>query len=180
MGATGSNEKICLRSSARHYLALPLQRVSPTQPPSCSFRPPIKIYSGSKVATRNGTSRVSYIPCSHVHRLTCMLVETKVVVPGSQTIHRSPLASCIDSSGSTEKYYMFFVGDIDGKNHVQSLIDGKRATIAVWTPGSFIGAAMHNGKPHLFVNEVFQAVPRLSTYTYDGSSWTSLGAVNTN
>ena len=125
-------------------------------------------------------SRVSYIPCSHVHRLTCMLVETKVVVPGSQTIHRSPLASCIDSSGSTEKYYMFFVGDIDGKNHVQSLIDGKRTTIAVWTPGSFIGAAMHNGKPHLFVNEVFQAIPRLSTYAYDGSSWTSLGAVNTN
>lgn len=97
------------------------------------------------------------------------------MVPGSETIYRSPLASCIDSNG---KYYLFFVREVDGKNKIQSLIDEKQTSIAVWTPGSFIGAVMHGDKPHLFVNEVANAIPQLSAYSYDGSAWTLLGKID--
>ena len=96
-----------------------------------------------------------------------------MVVP-SDTIFNTPLASCIDSKG---KYYVFFVKEVDGENHVHALVDGEQTSIALWTPGSFVGAVLQNDKPVLFLDQVTNDEAHLCAFTCEGSAWSLLGEV---
>lgn len=86
-------------------------------------------------------------------------------------IRSTPLASVVDSSG---KANIFFAGQVDGSAWIQSEIAGKRAKVAILTPGSYIGAVYFNQKQYVFMNEAFHPTT-LSVYVYEGSAWKALG-----
>ena len=69
------------------------------------------------------------------------------------------------------------VEEVDGENHVHALVDGEQTSIALWTPGSFVGAVLQNDKPVLFLDQVTNDEAHLCAFTCEGSAWSLLGEV---
>lgn len=118
--------------------------------------------SGDRVISLGG----DYYQWTH-NKMNTMVVPT-------DTIFNTPLASCIDSKG---KYYVFFVKEVEGENHVHAIVDGEQTSVALWTEGSFVGAVLLNDKPVLFMDQVANEEAHLCAFTNEGASWSLLGEV---